>query len=471
MAPAAAAAGAAASEERRQLGAAVPGKGSYGAAGDFVENPTKWLKDAARWLETSEETDPGHLVAFCCEDFRPRRLKAPLVLAWLVVQAVGFVFQAQLLGEISRNLSDFEVTLTDFCGPEHRQNGVCLGHLWNMSFSDVLTFPPARAEPDFDFVIPADKRFDFETRSQPPTFLLGVEPLAPHKDLRWRVSVAPRGGGPYSVLASGAMPPVRGLGSRYTVLTSHEHRGPAWTGSITLTTGVSETASVHVYVVDSRIQHLEQIHNQEHCSFEGSWQNFNERHSGQHHRVLSTAQQATTFFLLVQLALGLLVLYRFYFYVESGKLLSRVIALKFVVQDFPQQLCIVAYLYGWYATNGLRCQMCLFHPAHCDAQYPLHWTNMLVCIFTLLSSCANQMLVQIKLKKYDEEEECLLGLARAAALSVSILPFSTSVFFLSASLLHLRSVPVYLAAGVPTMLGWGSLLCAPTMALCDEDDF
>jgi len=403
-------------------------------------------------------------VSWCCEDFRPRRLKAPLVLAWLVVQACGFVFQAQLLGEISQNLYAYEVTLADFCGPEHRQNGVCLGPLWNMSYSDVLTFPPTKQDPDFDYVIPTDKRFDFETRSQPPTFLLGVEPVPPQKELHWRVSVAPKGAGGMFFT------PVRGFGPRYTVLTSQEHRGPSWTGSVTLTMGISEVSQIHVYVVDSRIQHLEQIHRQEQCSFENSWQNFNQRHSGQHHQVLSNAQQATAFFLLVQLALGGLVLYRFYFFVESGKLLSRVIALKFIVQDFPQQLCIVAYLYGWYANDGLRCQMCLFHPAHCDAEYPLHWSNLLVCIFTLLSSCANQMLVQIKLKKYDEEEECLLMMARGAVFSISVLPFSTALFFLSQSMLHLHSVIIYFSSGIPTFVGWGTLLCAPTIVMCDEDD-
>merc|ERR1711904_298924 len=117
-------------------------------------------------------------------------------------------------------------------------------------------------------------------------------------------------------------------------------------------------------------------------------------------------------FLVVSIVTFLVTGHRFYFYVESGKLLSRVIAVKFLAQDFPQQLCIVAYLYGWYAENGLRCQMCLFHPQHCDDEHPLHFANLLVCIFTLLSACSNQLLLQAKSKKCDEEEECFLACAR-----------------------------------------------------------
>eukprot|EP00438_Fugacium_kawagutii_P027937 Skav234350 [mRNA] locus=scaffold1274:72879:75718:+ [translate_table: standard] len=150
------------------------------------------------------------------------------------------------------------------------------------------------------------------------------------------------------------------------------------------------------------------------------------------------------------------------------------IVLKFVVQDFPQQMCIAAYLYAWYADNGLRCQMCLFHPSHCDEQYPLHLTNLLVCLFTLLSAVANQLLLQAKLKRgYDSEDECVLCFFRFVMVSVSILPFSTAMCFLSAVLLHLKSVAIYFMSAIPTILGWGTLLCAhgsvPLFVCCDEE--
>merc|ERR1712070_1006399 len=149
-----------------------------------------------------------------------------------------------------------------------------------------------------------------------------------------------------------------------------------------------------VYVVDSRMEHLDEIHKQDQCSFESSWQKFSERHNGEHHRVLTFTYHALTLFIIMSGGLLYLVLHRFYYYVESGKLLRRVIALKFLILDFPQQVFIVAYIYGWYATNGLRCQMCLFHPLHCETQHPLHWSNLLACLFTILSASANQMMLE-----------------------------------------------------------------------------
>jgi len=244
----------------------------------------------------------------------------------------------------------------------------------------------------------------------------------------------------------------------------------SWAGSVSLRSELPDQALVHVYVVDSRIQHLEEVHKQEQCSFEASWQNFSERGSGDHHTVLFLARYATTFFLAVSLCCSGLVLYRFYYFVESGKLLSRIIVLKFLFQDLPQQMCIAAYIYAWYANNGLRCQMCLFRPLHCDEQHPLHWTNLMVCFFTLLSASANQLLVQAKNKRYDEEEECVLYFTRFVLFSISVLPFSTAILFLGWPLVHLRSAIVYVLAGVPTMVGWGAVLCVPTVMICDDDD-
>lgn len=463
------------SEKQKLQGSTDPAKessrGFYGSVAAAASDPGRWLSDTVRWLETSESTDPVQCFSFCCEDFKARRLKAPLVLGWLALQGLGLLYQVVLWNEVSTNLAAYEATLEEYCGPEHRQHGVCLGPVWNLSFSAVLSFPGTLGEDsqsEFDFVIPSDTTFSFETASQPPTFLLGVEPQPPHAKASWRVSIAPRGGS--SDWGSGRkLPDVYGTGSKYQVLTSQTFRGPGWSGSLSLASKFPDLTQIHIYVVDSRIKHLEDVHGQPQCSFENSWENFNQRHSGDHHRILSWAQSATGFFLAVSLALVGIVFYRFFYYVESGKLLSRVIALKFLVQDFPQQMCIVAYIYSWYAANGLRCQMCLFHPSHCDNQHPLHWTNLLVCIFTLLGAVANQLLVQAKLKKYDEEEECFLCFARTAMLSISILPFSTGLFFLSAALLHLRSVFVYIVCGSLMMVGWGTLLCVPMVSICDED--
>lgn len=449
----------------------------YGSVGGSVENLPKKASEFARWLETSEDTDPAHAFAWCCEDFKPRKLKAPLVLLWLTLQALGLLFQISLFFETSRHLTDFEETLAAYCGPEHQRNGVCIGPNWNLSYSGLLTFPPMQGEDeksDFDFIIPADRSFSFKTSSRPPTFLLGIEPQAPHAKSHWKVAVTPAEGGSFpSSGGSNPLPATYGTGSRYRVI-SFSDRGAftasgSWTASVNLKSKYTDSASIRVYVVDSRIEHLEDVHKQPQCSFEDSWQNFNERHNGDHHRVLTFTMHATGFFLAVSIGSFALMMNRFYFYIEGGKLLSRVIAVKFLVQDFPQQLLIVSYLYGWYAQNGLRCQMCLFHPQHCDTEHPLHFNNLLVCIFTLLSASSNQLLLQAKSKKYDEEEECFLWFARGAIFSVSVLPFSTGLFFLASSLLHLRSALVYLVSGIPTLIGWSTLFCVPMFTLCEDE--
>eukprot|EP00439_Symbiodinium_sp_Y106_P023425 s9256_g2.t2 len=111
-----------------------------------VEDPGKWLKGVARWLETSEDTDPVRVFTLCCDDFRPRRLKAPLVLAWLTVQLLGLMFQVILWLEVGRNLEAFEDTLAQNCAPSLQQHGICLGPAWNLSYSGTLSFPPGESQ-------------------------------------------------------------------------------------------------------------------------------------------------------------------------------------------------------------------------------------------------------------------------------------------------------------------------------------
>lgn len=428
--------------------------GLYGAVNRAVEDPGKWLKGVARWLETSEDTDPVRVFTVCCDDFRPRRLKAPVVLAWLTVQLLGLIFQVILWLEVGRNLESFEDTLAQNCAPSLQQHGICLGPAWNLSYSGTLSFPPGESQGDFDYVIPKTQSFSFRTASHPPTFLLGIQPQQPHPSAQWQVSLHPLGKS--ALPGSSASQLSHGWGSRYQVVTEKREE-PAWEGSVNLKSKYAEEARIDIFVVDSRIAHLEDIHQQKQCSFEGSWQNFSERGQGRHHRVLSFTASATGFFLMVQLLLAGVVLRRFFLFVDTGKLLSRVIVFKFFVQDFPQQMCIAAYLYAWYAENGLRCQMCLFHPSHCDDQHPLHSTNLLVCLFTLLSAVANQLLLQARLKPgYDSEDECVLCFFRFVMLSVSILPFSTAMCMLSAIMLHLKSPLIYFMLGVPTVLGWGA---------------
>ncbi|CAK9091447.1 unnamed protein product [Durusdinium trenchii] len=117
-------------------------RGSLYGAVNKAENPDVWLKRVGRWLETSDDTDPVRWLTLCCDDFKPRRIKAPVVLAWLVIQVLGLLFQVMLLLEIGRNLENFEETLAANCAP-HQQHDICLGPAWNLSFTGTLTFPPS----------------------------------------------------------------------------------------------------------------------------------------------------------------------------------------------------------------------------------------------------------------------------------------------------------------------------------------
>lgn len=443
-------------------------------AGLGAKGSRAWLRRTAAWLETSDATDPALLLTSCCEcqeDFKARRIKAPCILVWLVLQVLGALFQWSLLLEIWSHLTAYEATLTTYCSSEHQREGVCLGPAWNLSYSGALDFPASSGEEesDFDYVIAADRTLSFETRSAPPTFLVGVEPLEPHTGARWKLGISPKLGGP--------IPLTYGQGNKYAVnvggsAMAASGQPAAWSASLTLLSQFSTAAQVHVYVVDSRIEHLEDIHKQRQCSFESSWQNFNEREMGHHHQVLFAAWRATGFFLLFSLVTTGIMLRRFLYFVEGGKLLSRLIAIKFLAQDIPQQFCIAAYLYGWYATNGLRCQMCLFHPQHCDDEHPLHFSNLMLCVFTLLSACANQLLLQVRQKaktqRFDEDDEFFQCMIRFSLLSLSTLPFSTAMLFLSGPLLQLRSGAVYFICGLPCMVGWGTLLFLPLTVACDE---
>lgn len=457
--------------EKDDLGLPTGRGGGYGIA-SAVANPGQMFMDTARWLESSEDTDPIKMLGCCCEDFKARKLKAPCVLGWLVLQALGIFSQFALLSEVTRHLEEYDQTLARNCGPEHQQHGVCLGPTWNFSYSGVLAFPPAGSDnSDYDFVIPTDQAFKFKTTSSPATFLVGVEPQVPHNNAHWRLSISatgPRTGD--NTWRDKNLEAWFGTGRKFNVFSSRYFSGAGeWAASMNLKSKYDTTAQVYAYVVDSKLQHLEEIHNQKQCSFEKGWQNFNDRESGRHQTVLLTTRRATTFFLVLSVGCFLLMLRRFLLYVEGGKLLSRVVALKFVLQDLPQQVCIVGYIYSWYAVDGLRCQMCIFHPGHCDDEHPLHFSNLVLCILTLLSASSNQMLLTPKAKRIDEETECFLALSRVALFSVSILPFSTAMFFLTSSVLHFQSTVIYAASAVPTFVGWGTVFCVPMFSICEDE--
>mmetsp|Transcript_51615 Transcript_51615/g.138561 ORF Transcript_51615/g.138561 Transcript_51615/m.138561 type:complete len:155 (-) Transcript_51615:93-557(-) len=150
------------------------------------------------------------------------------------------------------------------------------------------------------------------------------------------------------------------------------------------------------------------------------------------------------------------------------------IALKFCVCDVFQQIFVVLYIYGWYARNGLRCQMCLFHPTHCESQDPLHWSNFLLCLVTALSSASNQLLIKAKTGKRDDDDDpcgdwIFLILFRFALFSVSVLPFSMAVY-VSPFWFHFEHVVVMLfTAAVPLVVGWLTVCCGWTLVVFKDE--
>jgi len=453
----------------------------YGSVAASASRTSAWLSDSAFWLEHSKQTDPVMWMGWCLDvqdELRPRKIRASGVVAWLLLQCLGNIFQISLLTEIGTHLTTYEHTLQEFCRPEHMRGGVCLGPSWNLSFSRPLTFMPNSGQGDasggFDFVVGEDIKIEFPIASKPPTFLIGVEPLSPFEHAAWKFTFGQHlgfGGFPITI------PPVHGHGSRYWVQVrrtwprfslesnSVEH----WSGFLALAGKYSDSVTVNVYIIDSRIKHAADIHRQQQCSFEASWQNFNERHSGRHHQVLNRAWYFTWLCLVGSTLSTGVMLRRFLHRIEGGNLLSRLVVLKLFLLDLPQQLCIALYIYAWYAQNGLRCQMCLFHPQHCDDEYPLHWSNLMVCLFTIMSSCSNQFLIQIVPRKRHDEEELVQCCLRIGMISLSTLPFSTATLLLSFSVLQLRSLLVYFIAGSLCLVGWSSLLCLPLTAICDDD--
>eukprot|EP00928_Gymnodinium_smaydae_P045729 TRINITY_DN30442_c0_g1_i1.p1 TRINITY_DN30442_c0_g1~~TRINITY_DN30442_c0_g1_i1.p1 ORF type:complete len:546 (+),score=97.07 TRINITY_DN30442_c0_g1_i1:31-1638(+) len=464
-------------------------------AGDFGEGgggfSKRRLLRVARWLETSDDTDPAQLLVWLFEDFSTRKLRPRVLMGWLLLQLLSLLLQLHLLIEVSRHLTEYEATLALNCGPEHLRYGICLGPFWNLSaYSTLAISSDGGAE------------FSFKTTSRPPTFLLGVEPQAPLADASWEASVWSSFGrcardatksieaqlmndlrvamhiGRDARQAGCGTLPASGVGAGYTVLTAPMSSWlgeDLWTLRLRLSPAPQNGAIawVHVHVVDAAAEHLDQINAQRQCFFGHSWKNFSERHNGAHHGILTSTRHAIMFFLCISGALTAWTFHRFYYYVSVDKLLRRVIFVKLLLQDLPLQVCIGAYFYAWYATNGLRCQMCLFHPEHCADEHPLNLYNLLLCACTALSSSTNQLLLQDRPASADLCDRFVVWLSRAFLFSVSVLPLSVALFF-SVFWFNYGGMPPLLftliIAAFPMVAGLLIVCCGPCMLLLLKTD-
>eukprot|EP00439_Symbiodinium_sp_Y106_P039513 s3687_g4.t2 len=132
---------------------------------------------------------------------------------------------------------------------------------------------------------------------------------------------------------------------------------------------------------------------------------------------------------------------------------QAIILVKLVVMDVPQQVCIVLYLLGWYEQEGLRCQLCLFHPQHCEPEHPFRLANSAAFLCTLLSSVVNQIIIGPSQKHKASGEPGAEWIVRIGLLCVSILPFTTGVYW-STSALVWTPVLARILFFLPCVIGW-----------------
>ena len=106
---------------------------------------------------------------------------------------------------------------------------------------------------------------------------------------------------------------------------------------------------------------------------------------------------------------------------DAGKLPGRALG-KFFAQDFPEQACVVMYMYGWHAPNDMRCQMRRLFPGdHRETKIP----NMLACLFTALSTESLQLMVEVMESLREVEDVSFLVMFRVMLLSFRrIKPFN-----------------------------------------------
>lgn len=432
----------------------------------------KTLDDSAEWLESTD--DPAEALAGCCDDFRPRTIQSFHVLGWLILQLTGILYQATLLSELSQHLALFDETVAAQCNPEHMRWDFCLGPDWKVAFSDVLNIKPSPGriaeDADFDVVVPENALFGpFTTVSVPSTFVVAVEPQASAENVAWKVTLKPE-----RCLARAQV--FEGTGTAYE-LPEHAYcfTNTSWNGILNVQCPDSSVTSVRVTIVDSGVKHFLEIHRQEQCNFRKSFRNFNAQHLGHHHTVLAYTASAIRIFLVLSVCMVGLLLHRFCAAASSGALLRRLIIWKLLLHDFPQQFCIVAYLYGWYGTDGLRCQLCLFHPTHCDEETALHGMNLMACLLTALSASSNQLLVKAQAKSsFATEDWIILAFFRFGLFAASTVPFSTALY-VSPFWFHFDSVSrlilMLFVAGVPLISGWGFLCCGWIFIVFHDDIF
>jgi len=467
---------------------------------------------------------------FCATGFVLANISPRIMNLWVSLQIVGLLFQWSLWREVASHLEQFESNLVIQCAPERMRHGVCIGPMWNVSYWEEVSLEGQGWHSHHHRLIggklgrlrnsrngshkmlesenqqhpsnASQRAFEFFTRSVPPTFLITVEPvsLAPHlgepalnrshtqqeegilDESRWSLKVM-RVDPPQTFHA---MEGFRHGPDAITFEDPSQESAKAltqigfvkWQANLTNRGGSLRQTRFAVYVEDSAVPHLADIHSSSSCSFARSWRAFNQQKQGKSHVVLRWCCAMLGKFLPASILATWIV----YYFIAGAPTAGAptegccdgfgfhwIIIAKFIFVDIPQQTCIVLYMLGWYETDGLRCQLCLFHPDHCEEEHPFAFANLMTIICTLLSSVSNQILVRPARQYASVDDKSLLALIRICAGCVSMLPFTTGVYWATSALLW---CPVFLQVVLffPCAIGWMTVffLAVCWVAACCE---
>lgn len=418
--------------------------------------------------------------------FTLRELGPQAVRLWLGLQVLGLFFQLLLWSEVANHLYEYEEVIAKICPRERLQHGICVGPMWNISSWQNVVLSAGGG-----FQVPASYTFNFATVSSPPTFLLVVDPVASANgaepvDVRGDVLPNQQSMARWSAEVVRVNPPQLGPEMKTFHMGQHamtfedlsveaknemaKSGRVLWRATLTAHGTLKRNTRYVTFVEDAVTSHLKDLSSDLQCAFGQAWKAFNDENQGHSHSALSWSRYLLGIFLFVgafmvnfvhaRLAKG-----------QVGHKFHLVVLAKFILQDLPQQLCIVLYLLGWFEATGLRCQLCLFNPQHCGADDAFHFTNSLAIMFTLLSSMANQLLIRPAFKRsYTEDDVCLMYTIRIGGACVSVLPFTTGICFATKSLLPAATF-LHMLAAVPCGLGWLTMvggIMVPCMICCDE---
>lgn len=423
--------------------------------------------------------------------FTVREITPQAAKLWLLLQLVGLLFEFNLWREVSSHLADFEDVVARECASEHQFHGVCAGRSWNTSIFEDFTLSGHQAH-----------SFSFWTQSKPPTFLVAVHPVSSRplgtaaKDdpeawedheastVHWSIEVQ-------RLRPAANLPPMRFARGGQQVITAEDLSEEAASSASGRVQWQAIVQSLGIYrrnvrfvafVEDAVGEQLVAVHQHPQCSFSTSWKAFNQQHQGQSHRALSRCQWMLGLFLLVGGGSVYLVHQELEKHRANAEYLAEnhpmsqrfhlVVLAKFILQDVPQQVCFVLYIFGWYEAGGLRCQLCLFEAKHCSEEDAFHFSNIVTAGCILASSLANQLLIRpVRKRRYSEDDVCMHLWIRVGGTCVASMPFTTGLCLSSRSLVSEPAL-VHLLFAIPCLLGWLSIsgfCCLGLLIACDDE--